>query len=174
MRDLQGTYVFWSESYSWSYQWLQPLSRHHLAKLLNLSLPVPGAHFLNIGVPRNRRYNYCVLIGIVMLFQLGEALVLISSFSLLQKMIELPTISHFMEGFLQLHTLGCCVPIILMVVTILVPILEVGRSFDGLGSSEHWATLNFHKDIARACVETPTSLLISLWALVWLSITIFP
>jgi len=131
--DLQGTYVFWSESYSWSYQWLQLLSRHHLAKLSNLSLPVPGAHFLNIGVPRNRRYNYCVLIGIVMLFQLGEALVLISSFSLLQKMIELPTISHFMEGFLQLHTLGCCVPIILMVVTILVPILEVGGVLTGLG-----------------------------------------
>ena len=58
--------------------------------------------------------------------------------------------------------LRCCVAEILMILTIFVLVSEVGRSFNGLGSSEHWTSLYFDKDIAGACVETPAPLLISL------------
>jgi len=59
-----------------------------------------------------------------------------------------------------------------MVFTILVLVPEVGRSFNTFGSSEHWASLDFHKDIAGACVDTPTSLRILRWVLIWLSVSI--
>jgi len=49
-----------------------------------------------------------------MFFRLAVRLVLIISVSLLQKAIELPSISHLMEAFLQLPTLRCCVAEILM------------------------------------------------------------
>ena len=89
-------------------------------------------------------------------------------------MVKLPPIGHFMEGFLQLPTLRCCVPEILVIFTILVLAPKIGQSFDGLGSSEHWASLNFHKDVAGVDVEMPSPLLISLWGFIWLSILIFP
>jgi len=108
-----------------------------LAKLPYLSLPVSSALFFNIDAPYNRRYDYCVLIRVILFFRLGVTLVLINSFPLLQKTIELPLIGHLMEGFLQLPTLGCCVTKILMVLTIFVLVSEVGWRFDGLRSPEH-------------------------------------
>jgi len=109
-----------------------------------------------------------------MFFRLGVTLVLTSFFSLLQKMIGLPTISHFMESFLQLPTLRCCMLEILMVLTILALVPKIGRIFDGLVSSEHWASLDLLNDVVGACVEMPASLIISLWVLVSLSIATFP
>jgi len=61
-----------------------------------------------------------------MFFRLAVALVLISSFSLLQETIELPAIGHLIEGFLQVPTLKRCVAEILIVLTIFVHVSEVG------------------------------------------------
>ena len=143
-----------------------------MAKLSNLSLPISSTHFFNTDAPFNCRYDYCVLIGVVIFFRLRSDFDQL--ISLLQGTIELPMISHLMEGFLQLPALRCCVAEILVVLIIFVLVLEVSQSFNGLRSSENWTSLDFHKDIVGAYVETPAPLLISLRVLVWLSIAIFP
>jgi len=124
--------------------------------LAAITVDPTSIHFFNINAPSNRCHDYCVLIGVIMFFRLGIALVLISSLFLLQKTIELPSIGHLMKGFLQLPTLRCCVAEIPMVHTIFVLVLNVCRTFNGLRSSEHWTSLDFHKDIGRACANKPT------------------
>jgi len=81
---------------------------------------------------------------------------------MLKESAKLTTVSHFMQGFLQLSALGRRMTVIFMVFTVLAHVPKIDRGFDGPRPPEHWAPFDLHKDLLGTYTKMPSGPFVAL------------